>query len=108
MFHGNNQEFQQATKEEQLIAEGCKRLIQNAIVCWNYLYLSQLICNTKTIEEKQNLIQTIKNGSVVAWQHINLQGEYDFSEEILKNSLEFKLPELLKLSIPITVPVKSI
>lgn len=101
VFHGNNQEFQQETKEEQLIAEGCKRLIQNAIICWNYLYLSQLLCNTKTEEEKSNLVQTIKNGSVIAWQHINLQGEYDFSEEILKNSLEFKLPELLELSIPI-------
>ena len=40
VFYGNNQEFQQATKEEQLVAEGSKRLIQNAIICWNYLYLS--------------------------------------------------------------------
>jgi len=37
VFYGNNQEFQQPTKEEQLIAEGCKRLIENAVICWNYL-----------------------------------------------------------------------
>lgn len=99
VFYGNNQEFQQETKEEQLIAEGCKRLIQNAIICWNYLYLSQELLNAKTEEKKQNLIQTIKNGSIVAWQHINLQGEYDFSEEILKNSIDFQLPKLLELKV---------
>ncbi len=99
VFYGNNQEFQQETKEEQLIAEGCKRLIQNAIICWNYLYLSQELFNAETEEQKQNLTQTIKNGSVVAWQHINLQGEYDFSEEILKNSIDFQLPKLLELKV---------
>jgi len=49
--------------------------------------------------EKQNIIQTIKNDSVVAWQHINLQGEYDFSEETLRDSIEFRLPELLALKV---------
>ena len=99
MFYGNNQEFQQATKDEQLIADGCKRLIENAIICWNYLYLSQLIIESKTEREKQNLVEVIRSGSVVAWQHINLQGEYDFSEEILENSIEFRLPELLELQV---------
>ena len=33
------------------------------------------------------------------WQHINLQGEYDFSEENLKNPIEFQLPELLDLQV---------
>ncbi len=99
VFHGNNQEFQQSTKEEQLIADGCKRLIENAIICWNYMYLSQKVHDAKSDEVKYNLIHTIKNGSVVAWQHINLQGEYDFSEEVLKDSIEFKLPELLELQV---------
>jgi len=74
-------------------------LIENAIICWNYLYLSQLIYDAETEVQKQNIIQTIKNGSVVAWQHINLQGEYDFSEETLRDSIEFKLPELLALKV---------
>ena len=99
VFYGNNQEFQYATKEEQLIVEGCKRLIENAVICWNYLYLSKLIYNAQSEEEKQELIDTIKNGSVVVWQHINLQGEYDFSDEMLKDSIEFKLPELLEVRV---------
>ena len=99
VFHGNNQEFQLSTKEEQLIADGCRRLIENSIVCWNYLYLSKLINDAESGEQKINLINTITNGSVVTWQHINLQGEYDFSEEKLKDSIEFSLPELLKLQV---------
>jgi TnpA family transposase len=43
---GNPREFTQAEKQEQEVAEGCKRLIKNAITCWNYLYLSQKISET--------------------------------------------------------------
>jgi len=99
VFHGNNQEFQFSTKEEQLIADGCRRLIENSIVCWNYLYLSKLISDAESDDQKANLINTIKNGSVITWQHINLQGEYDFSEERLENFMEFSLPELLELQV---------
>jgi len=99
VFHGNNQEFQLSTKEEQLIADGCKRLIENAIICWNYMYLSKKINDTGSGTEKDILTNIIKSGSVVAWQHINLQGEYDFSEENLKNPIEFQLPELLDLQV---------
>jgi hypothetical protein len=37
---GNPREFLQAEKQEQEMAEACKRLIKNCIICWNYLYLS--------------------------------------------------------------------
>jgi len=57
------------------------------------------VIDTQTEQEKQNLLNAIKSGSVVAWQHVNLQGEYDFSEETLKNSIKFKLPELMELQI---------
>ena len=99
VFHGNSREFQQASREEQLIAEGCKRLIENAIICWNYLYLTKQICDYKTDEEKRKLLEAIMNGSVVAWHHINTKGEYDFSDEYLKNSIQFNLDELLDLKI---------
>ena len=99
VFYGNNQEFQQATKEEQIISSNCRRLIENAIICWNYLYLTQLILSAETSEQRQNLVNIIKNGSPVVWRHINLQGEYDFSEEKLKESIRFQLPELLKVQV---------
>jgi hypothetical protein len=45
------------------------------------------------------LIHTIKNGSIVSWQHINLQGEYDFSDKHLKDAIDFKKSELLDLCV---------
>src|SRR4029077_13523022 len=33
---GNPREFLQAEKEDQEMAEACKRLIKNCIICWNY------------------------------------------------------------------------
>ena len=34
-------------------------------------------------------------GSPVRWQHINLHGEFDFSDDALKNSLRFDIEALL-------------
>ena len=36
---GNPREFAYAHQDDQQIAEACNRLIKNAIICWNYLYL---------------------------------------------------------------------
>ncbi len=99
VFFGSNQEFQYRTKEDQFRADGCKRLIENSIICWNYLYLSDLILKTKDINERERMVKIIKGGSVVVWQHVNLQGEYDFSDEVLKNSLNFSLPKLMELEV---------
>ncbi|MCJ8345970.1 transposase, partial [bacterium] len=59
VWHGNNQEFMMPTKEEQLTAEACKRLIENSIVCWNYMYLTKKICSLNSESEKQKLIKRI-------------------------------------------------
>ena len=99
MFFGSDHEFQQRTKEDQLQADACKRLIENAIICWNYLYLSDVISRTKDPVERERIIKTIKNGSIVTWQHVNLQGEYDFSDDVLKKSLNFSLPKLMQLEV---------
>ena len=92
---GHGQEILQADKAEQDVAEGCRRLIKNAIICWNYLYLTQQLQVAETEERRTALLTALKNGSVVAWQHINLHGEYDFSEEKLRDSVGLNLPEIL-------------
>ncbi len=92
---GHNQEFMQGEKEEQEIAAGCRRLIKNAIICWNYLYLSQLLGEAKTEERRSDLVESIKHGSVVSWQHINLHGEYDFSDDKLQDSVGLNLPKIV-------------
>lgn len=84
---GNPREFIQAEREEQEIAEACNRLIKNSIICWNYLYLNRQVLKIKDPEEKQNLTRLIAAHSPMAWAHINMLGEYDFSDEKLKDSV---------------------
>src|ERR1039457_1089778 len=78
---GHSHEFIQGEKEDQEIAEACRRLIKNAIVCWNYLYLSQVLAKEKNEERRTVLIAAIRNGSVATWGRFNLHGGFDFSDE---------------------------
>jgi hypothetical protein len=84
---GNPHEFTQAEKEEQEIAEACNRLIKNCIIFWNYLYLSHKLAGTTDAQSRENLMRFIEAHSPVAWAHINLLGEYDFSDEKLRDSV---------------------
>lgn len=84
---GNPREFVQTEKEEQEIAEACNRLIKNSIICWNYLYLTKKMLQCTTIEQEETLKKAIQTHSVLCWEHINLLGEYDFSDEKLKDSI---------------------
>lgn len=43
VFFANGGEMIFLTRPEQQIAEACKRLIKNSIVCWNYLYLTRKV-----------------------------------------------------------------
>lgn len=69
------------------MADTCKRLMQNVIVCWNYFYLNQWFQAPPT--GRQALADTIAGMSPVSWRLINLQGELDFSEEALTEALQF-------------------
>lgn len=84
---GNLREYTQAEKEEQEIAEGCNRLIKNSIICWNYLYLERQLEKVSDAEARENLLRMIATHSPMTWAHINMLGEYDFSEEKLKDSV---------------------
>ena len=41
------------------------------------------------------MLRTVAAGSVVSWRHINLLGEYDFSEEKLQDSFGIRTPKIL-------------
>ena len=91
---GNPREYTQAEKEEQEIAESCNRLIKNAIICWNYLYLTKKLRLVKNDEDRQHLLKSIITHSVVSWAHINLLGEYDFSDEKLRDTVGILPPKM--------------
>ena len=88
----------QATREEQEIVTTCKVLIQNAIVLWNYLYLSQLLANCTDDKERGEMVSMIKNCSVIVWRHINLHGEYDFKRQAANDS-PFDMDRILALQV---------
>lgn len=96
IFFANNQEFKQGTKEEQEIATACMVLIQNAILLWNYLYLSQILVNNAELKERVQMINSINRGSMMSWGHINLQGEYDFTRSAA-NEVPFDMEKILAL-----------
>ncbi len=78
---GNMGQFQWVTYHEQLVAEGCKRLIMNAINYWNLLYLTYRLSRCTRPLERHQMLNQIVNSNTHTWHHINLQGEYDFSDE---------------------------
>ncbi len=80
VFFGNNAEFIFAAQEEQNIANNCKRLIQNSVILWNYLYIDKKLRDAKTQIQKDEIIDAIKNSSIVHWSHINFFGTYDFTK----------------------------
>lgn len=100
VFFADNQEFSPETKEEQEMVAGCKQLIQNAIVLWNYLYLNQKLIRMDDLVEISQFLDTVKNSSIVSWQHINMQGEYDFlGKNLQEKKRRFDLPRILNFSL---------
>src|SRR5271165_7181814 len=91
---GNPREFLQAEKEGQEMAEACTRLIKNCIICWNYLYLSQKLAEIDDPAKREELLQAIAHGTAAAWGHLNLLGDYNFSEDKLQDSVGIKPPKL--------------
>ena len=97
VWFGDNQEFRVGEKSEQEIALGCRTLIQNVIVLWNYLELTKRL---SAMNEKQALevINAISSNHVISWKHINIHGEYDL-DIISEPSKMFDLENLLKYKV---------
>ena len=91
----NNQEFSQGEKELQNVAADCRRLIENSIICWNYLYLTNKLTEMQNDHQKQALLESVKAGSIITWKHINFHGEYDFSAEKMQDSVGLNLPKIM-------------
>ncbi len=100
---GNNQAFGWQTQREQDIATGSKMVLMNAINFYNLLYLSEKLRQCPTEGERDELLKTILRSSTHTWHHINLGGEYDFSDPAVVDA-PFDL-ELL-LNFPLTRPVR--
>lgn len=100
---GNGGNIKQKDKEDQDIAESCKRLQVNSIILHNYMYLTKKLQNEPDERTKQDMLKIIRNGSAISWSHINFFGEYNFNEKDNPDSFdlnmskikEFKLKDIL-------------
>jgi hypothetical protein len=50
---------------------------------------------------RQVFLDAVAHGSVISWQHINLLGEYDFSDEKLRDSVEIRPSKLTPKEVKI-------
>ena len=64
-------------------------------ICWNYLYLSQKFAEIDDPVKREEFLHALTHGSAASWRHVNLLGEYRFSEERLKDSIGIKPPKLI-------------
>ncbi|HAT9777368.1 TPA: Tn3 family transposase [Legionella pneumophila subsp. pneumophila] len=74
-------------------------LIQNTIVLWNELFLSQKLATTENEEKRKVLLTIIRNGSTLIWHYVNLHGEYDFTAEIDQLEMLFDMDKILSLKV---------
>ena len=99
VFFANSQEFRVGSPIEQKKIVACKSFIQNCIVLWNYLVLSQALIDHDA-KGRHALLKIIKAGSVISWRHINLHGEYDFTAANEASFvIEFNLDKIRKLKV---------
>ena len=66
------------------------------IVCWNCFYLNQPAAVSGIRERASGSVaHAIARMSPVSWQHINLQGEFHFSDQALTEALQYDKGALL-------------
>lgn len=60
---------------------------KNAIICWNYLFLTRALDQEPDPAHKAELVEAMRNGSMATWRHFNLHGEFDFSDDKMVDSV---------------------
>lgn len=59
---GNPRGFLSVEKEAQEVEEGCKRLLKNAVTCWNYVYLSKRLLHAADPTHQQLFLEAVRHG----------------------------------------------
>lgn len=99
MFHGRNSRLFVGISDDITRALLSTTILQNIVIVWNYLYISDYLLGIKDKELREEVIQSISAGSVISWDHINLLGTFDFYHEQIK-SFEYTLDEMKSIEIP--------
>ena len=92
---GKNGLIRYATREDLLVMARSKQVLINAMTCWNMLRITQQLSEVSAAE-REVLLTAIPHTAPLSWKHINFQGEYDFSEDALRNLVNLDLDSILK------------
>ena len=92
---GKNGLIRYATREDLLVMARSKQVLINAMTCWNLLRITQQLTQVSG-PEREALLAAIPHTAPLSWKHINFQGEYDFSEDALRNLINLDLDSVLK------------
>ena len=57
-------------------------------------YSSQKLADLDDPASRKAFLKALTDDSAVSWRHVNLLGEYDFSEERLRDTVGIKPPKL--------------
>jgi TnpA family transposase len=79
--------FRVKTEAEQQIWNECSRLIANAVIYYNAPVLSRVFEQKQAVSD-QEAMNIIKDVSPVAWQHVNLFGQFDFNQRASKVDID--------------------
>lgn len=96
--YANSGKLRLKTEYEQQLWEECSRLVTNCIIFYNATILSNLLAHKESIGDHQG-IALLKQVSPVAWQHINLQGRFEFMGAASNIDMEAILLELAYLPL---------
>lgn len=83
----NGGAFRVKTEAEQQLWNECSRLIANAVIFYNTALLSK-VYEQKLAAGDQAAIDALRGISPVAWQHVNLFGNFEFSDAGTKVDLD--------------------
>ena len=64
-----------------------------------YPYLSQLLATVVSVKKRNEMLDIMRNGLIQTWEHINMVGEFDYSDEKMKDSVGFNLTKILGLEL---------
>ncbi|NJR55398.1 MAG: Tn3 family transposase [Acaryochloris sp. CRU_2_0] len=96
--YANSGKLRLKTEYEQQLWEECSRLVTNCIIFYNATILSKLLTQKESISDHQG-VTLLQQVSPVAWQHINLQGRFEFMGTASNIDMEAILRKLIHLPI---------
>ena len=87
------------TEYEQQIWGDCARLLTNCVIYYNAFILSRLLNHRELLGDSTRIAQ-LSLVSLVAWQHVNFYGRYEFNRKPESIDIEAILQQLMQLPIP--------